>query len=233
MSTSPAGRGDRNAFLERVRARIGEGLPENPLRPVVADATPEPIAYAVDVGDPVAAFTTALTGLGGTVDTVDERDRYLRRVIEQRDVQRAVVSRDSECDGVVEVLRAAGVEVAPLGDVAAAARADIGITGAACGFALTGSIVVDSTRAGARAASLLPPVHLVLLSENRLLKHAGVFLRGLGERDRVPMPSNLVVITGPSKSADIELILTVGVHGPRELIVGLLPGQAGSDTSRV
>lgn len=216
----------RDAFLERVRARIGGGLPENPLRPVVADATPGPIDYAVDVSDPVAAFTTALTGLGGTVDAVGDRDGYLRRVIGERGVQRAVVSRDPECDGVTEVLRAAGVEVVALGDVATAAGADLGITGATCGFAVTGSIVVDSTRAGARGASLLPPVHLALLHEDRLLGNAGEFLRGLGERDRAPMPSNLVVITGPSKSADIELILTVGVHGPRELIVGLLPAAS-------
>lgn len=97
--------------------------------------------------------------------------------------------------------------------------ADLGVTGAVCGIALTGTIVVDSSRAGGRLASLLPPLHLALLPIDAMVADAGEVLRALPARR---LPSNLVFVTGPSKSADTELVLTVGVHGPRKVVVALL-----------
>ena len=224
MTLSPIG--DRTAFLARVRGRIGDGLPHNPLRPIRADGAPALIDYAVDVHDRVIAFRSALEALGGTVDDVADRDDYVRRVVDTEGARRVVVSRDPECDGLGAVLSDHGMEVVELGDTAAAAGADLGITGAEVGIALTGSVVMDSSRAGARGASLLPPTHLVLLRRDRLLGHPGEYLRRLGQREAGPLPSNIVLVTGPSKSADIELILTVGVHGPRKVIVGLLYGPS-------
>lgn len=215
-------KGDRTAFLARVRDRVGGGLPDNHVRPLTPDPAPGPIDYAVDTSDPVTAFTAALEALTGTVTDATDRDAFLTDLVTDRQVARAVVSRDPECGGVPELLRGLGVEVVPLGDVAAAATADLGVTGAVHGIALTGSIVVDSTRAGARGASLLPPVHVALLRRDAILPDAGALLRHLPERLGRDLPSNLVLVTGPSKSADIELILTVGVHGPKELHIGLL-----------
>jgi L-lactate dehydrogenase complex protein LldG len=216
-------RGDREAFLGRVRERLRDGIPENILRPVLDLGGVVPaVEYSADLTDAAAAFTAAAGALGAIVRPDIERDALIREVCKDNDVRRAVVSNDPECEGVGALLGGLGVEVVELGDIAATADVDLGITGAAYGIALTGSLVVDSTRAGARTASLLPPVHLALLRREALLPTPGDLFRHLGERLPDGLPSNLVLITGPSRSADIELQLTVGVHGPRELIIGLL-----------
>ena len=215
--------GDRQAFLDRVRERLADGIPDNPLRPLAnLDAGIPPIDYAADLKDPVASFTAAAQALGALVETEMHRDQLVAEVCAWHNVRSAVVSDDPECEGVEELLARIGVEQLPLGDTQATATADLGITGAAYGICLTGSLVVDSRRAGARTASLLPPVHLAFVQRSAILPTPGDVLRHLDERLPEGLPSNLVFITGPSRSADIELQLTVGVHGPHTLVIGVL-----------
>ncbi|MBI4905937.1 MAG: lactate utilization protein [Acidobacteria bacterium] len=99
---------------------------------------------------------------------------------------------------------------------AACAVTPFGITTADYALAETGSLVTRSATE-ARLISLLPPVHIALLPISRLLT-------GLDELyTRIPLPSeetaSMVFITGPSRSADIEMILVRGVHGPRVIHV--------------
>jgi L-lactate dehydrogenase complex protein LldG len=111
-----------------------------------------------------------------------------------------------------EVSQAAGDEV----DVRrAAAEADVGITTAEYGMADTGALVVLASAQEARLLSLLPPVHVTILETSRILT-------GLDELftvmpDPGALSSSMVFIGGPSRTADIEQILTLGVHGPREI----------------
>jgi L-lactate dehydrogenase complex protein LldG len=97
----------------------------------------------------------------------------------------------------------------------AAAGADVGITTAEYGMADTGALVVLATAQESRLISLLPPVHITVLETSGILT-------GLDELfARMPDPgavsSSMVFIGGPSRTADIEQILTLGVHGPREI----------------
>jgi L-lactate dehydrogenase complex protein LldG len=94
------------------------------------------------------------------------------------------------------------------------------VSEASFGLADTGSVVLASSPTEPRARSLLPPVHVSLLHESRIL--AG--LEELFEALAGELPSALAVVTGPSRSADIEQRLVVGVHGPGEVHVVLLPG---------
>lgn len=199
----------KDQFLARLRGRLADGIPTNPIRPVadLADPRHPPVVpYAVDLSDPVAQFTTALEALFGHVGTLED-------AVAAEGVRTAVVSDDPECDGVAARLTAAGVEI-----VDDPATADLGVTGAFHGVALTGSLVVDSARAGSRVKSLLPPVHVALLRADRIVPTPGDVLRGFAGRQ---LPSNIVFVTGPSRSADIELQITLGVHGPRALWVEL------------
>lgn len=99
---------------------------------------------------------------------------------------------------------------------AACATAPFGISGADFGMAETGTIVtIASTEA--RLVSLLPPIHIAILPKSRMLT-------GLDEFYTLnPLPADrsasTVFITGPSRSADIEMILVRGVHGPRAIHV--------------
>jgi L-lactate dehydrogenase complex protein LldG len=97
------------------------------------------------------------------------------------------------------------------------ATVDLGITSADYALADTGTLVILSSAQEARMISLLPPVHLAVIPADRILT-------GLDELFSIlPLPaertSSMVLITGPSRTADIEQILVRGVHGPGELHV--------------
>lgn len=145
----------------------------------------------------------------------------MSRVLDAVGPEVVAVSSDPECAGVEEVLRAAGVEIAEAADLAAVASADLGITGALGGVALTGSIVVDSRRAGGRLVSLLPRIHLALVPSDRIVATPGDIFWNIARWFPDSLPSNVVFITGPSRSADIELQITKGVHGPQRLLIAL------------
>jgi L-lactate dehydrogenase complex protein LldG len=99
----------------------------------------------------------------------------------------------------------------------------VGITGTLGGLADTGSIIVASGRHRSRAASLLPETHIALLSADRLYPTMQAFFARHSAQELTEQASNLVFITGPSRTADIEMIITRGVHGPKRLCVVLLP----------
>jgi L-lactate dehydrogenase complex protein LldG len=219
---------DRDAFLQTVRARLSDGIPHSHVRPLTPDGAPPPITYAGEDRDPVTVFKEAARSAGATVEEVDDAAAFVTALCTDQGVRRAVVSTDPECAGVAEALERLGIAVVRIGDLEGTAVAEIGITGAVYGFALTGTLVVDSARAGGRTASLLPPLHVALLRREAILPDAGAFLRHLDETLPDGLPSNLVFVTGPSRSADIELQLTVGVHGPRDLRIGLLKGAQPS-----
>jgi len=94
-----------------------------------------------------------------------------------------------------------------------------GVSEASWGLADTGSVVLLSSAEEPRARSLLPPVHVSLLHEDRILPGLAELFEELGD----DLPSSVAIVTGPSRSADIEQRLVVGVHGPGEVHVVLLP----------
>ena len=96
-----------------------------------------------------------------------------------------------------------------------------GITGAEAAFASTGSILVGTGAQSSRVASLLPFRHIALIPLARLYPTLEDWLHEQREAntlvDYFRARSNVAMISGPSKSADIEMILTLGVHGPKFL----------------
>ena len=99
---------------------------------------------------------------------------------------------------------------------------DLGVTACDCLVAQTGSIVVSTRSAGGRALSVLPPVHLVIARRDQLLPALNAAMTLLRQRYGGRWPSSLSVITGPSRTADIEKILVLGAHGPKRLAVHFL-----------
>lgn len=90
---------------------------------------------------------------------------------------------------------------------------------AAYGIAESGSVVLLASPDEPRGRSLLPDVHVSLLREDRIVPGLADLFAAVG----ADLPSSLAIVTGPSRSADIEQTLTVGVHGPGEVHVVLLP----------
>lgn len=95
------------------------------------------------------------------------------------------------------------------------AVADVGISSAAAALAETGSVLIESGAGKSRMATLLPPVHIVMLPAERIT--ADLFTWAAARH--APPPTNMTFVSGPSKTADIEQTLAVGVHGPKRFIV--------------
>jgi L-lactate dehydrogenase complex protein LldG len=147
---------------------------------------------------------------------------------------RSVVTWDAASLGVGlgTALGSAGLDVASMapGDVGELARrrhrdeaagADIGVTGVDIALAETGTMILVSGAGRPRSTSLLPPTHVAVFDRRRLLEsleQVGVVLEAL-HADPARTMSGAVInfITGPSRTADIELTLTRGVHGPKEV----------------
>ena len=124
--------------------------------------------------------------------------------------------------GLAEALDAANVA-----RVGQDASVRVGLTGVDAALAATGSLVVMSGNGRPRAASLLPPVHIAVVAASQIVPDleswwAGQKAAGL---EQTRQHSNIVVITGPSRTADIAMQLVMGMHGPRELHLILLINQ--------
>jgi L-lactate dehydrogenase complex protein LldG len=172
-------------------------------------------------------FVRELGRVNGSVRRVreDELTEAVRRAAEDLAAGSAVVAPDLDDLGpaVGDGLRRAGVRVArPEGSAwrEQAAEADLGVTSAVLGVASTGSVLIEAGERSPRTASLLPGAHLVVMPASRLVPGMEEALERADRsvRDRTAV----VLVTGPSRTADIEMQIVYGVHGPRSLTVLLV-----------
>ena len=101
------------------------------------------------------------------------------------------------------------------------AAAGVGITGCDAAIAETGSLVMLSGPGRSRAVSLLPPFHIAIVRSDQLYESMGEFFAQ--RRSDIVKAASCTFITGPSRSADIEFTLTLGVHGPGRVAVVIGP----------
>ena len=97
---------------------------------------------------------------------------------------------------------------------------DVGITGTLGGIAQSGSLILWPSVEEPRLMSLVPPVHIALLDADAIYETFAQAMQA--QRWADSMPGNALLISGPSKTADIEQTLAYGIHGPKQLIVLLL-----------
>lgn len=106
---------------------------------------------------------------------------------------------------------------------------DAGFTVARSGLAATGTLIVVPDTNAPRTVSLVPPLHIALIHANTL--HADLHAAVAAERWYDGMPTNLVMISGPSKTSDIQQTTAYGAHGPRRLWVVVVTGDATANPS--
>jgi L-lactate dehydrogenase complex protein LldG len=100
------------------------------------------------------------------------------------------------------------------------AEAGVGVTGAITAAAASGTVGIACGPRAPRATSLVPPAHICLVLRGTMVEElADALSRCTPPATDTDLPSNLVWVSGPSRSADLELVLTVGVHGPRSVDV--------------
>ncbi|MBI4806477.1 MAG: lactate utilization protein [Desulfovibrio sp.] len=106
-----------------------------------------------------------------------------------------------------------------------AEQARIGITQMNWGLANTGSVCQNSSDPKERLASMLPWIHLAIIGTNQILPDMPTLLETVHPKDC----AYLAIITGPSRTADIERVLTIGVHGPERLIIVCIDDLGGQN----
>lgn len=164
-----------------------------------------------------------INALSGSARRIGENefDAALRQLVQAEQIKKAILWA-TPCVAqwrIAERLRARGVEIIPHdADKHTLAQADLGITEADFALADTGTLGLLASPNKPRATSLLPRVHLALVRPDVLRADLHqVFAEAKSH-------GYLVFITGPSRTADIELTLTLGVHGPKSLSVWVMSG---------
>ncbi len=181
--------------------------------PIVA-AQPIP---GVDDENPLTRFSDELKALGGEVIRCrldDLSDRVLAALQVRQESRIQAWEPAFLPPGLLDVLNSQGISITHTADPSIR----IGLTGALAGIAETGSLVIPAALGCPPSASLLPEIHMAVLPSERLLPRLADAL-ALPE---IPQFSSVSIVTGPSRTADIEMTLTIGVHGPGELVVFLL-----------
>lgn len=189
-------------------------------------------------GEVIARLERALADVDAALYRVAQENfaGWLTDRVKEWSVHRAALSRDllvAEL-GADRALRNAGVQVVtashehePKGAasswVAEAADAELGITSALGIAAETGTMLLPPHEVEERAVSLLPVRHLCVLREGQVVEDVAALFRLWGERG--PVRGNAVLVTGPSRTADIEKELVLGVHGPQAVDVVLVAPQ--------
>jgi L-lactate dehydrogenase complex protein LldG len=194
----------------------GQGItPVPPVRIVIPDV---PVSQRIDT---MLERVAALAGKTLRAKSMDEAREYVASVIEGKTAVTSNAPFLRECR-ITELpgVRSGVTDREELRRLCA--TSNYGITSADFALSDTGSLVMISSREEARLVSLLPPAHIAVVPASKLLT-------GLDELFSIlPRPaeqtSSMVLITGPSRTADIEQILVRGVHGPGEIHVVVVEG---------
>jgi L-lactate dehydrogenase complex protein LldG len=201
----------RETILASIRSHLAASVPFDRLELPVHDE-PE-IRVPVDVSPlrPVELFKESLEAVDGhcvVVKTEEELLLELTRILENYGKRIAI-------SDAPLLKRLISGEIAPGAEEIFAF--DVGISTAQAAIAETGTLVLDSARERHRFVSLVPPVHIAIVEASSIFQTLGEALAFIHQNNDIS-PA-VTFITGPSRTADIELTLAIGVHGPQELYV--------------
>lgn len=220
----------RDAFLARVKLSAEQGQSYR----VHTREVPPDVGYVGATGDLVEKFVQEVNAVGGEAVVVTDFEaagRELHRLLAEAGARSAVCWKHEVLDrlGLRQLLQVPGVTLYDYDTLTSLPTmkqrevllaCDVGITSCDCAIAETGTLMVLSRPGQERAASLLPPMHIAIVERGQIVPDLIDAFAMLGNE---PLPSNVTFITGPSKTGDIELQLTTGVHGPgkwRVIVIG-------------
>ena len=227
-------------FLARVSQRLARRSPAEAGRPQWQRPAPIPAVGPEDPEALAARFQEELERLSGKcyrVASAAEVAPLIISILKANGLTGGSIVRWNDPTleglGLDEALTAAGFTVTPFAhgepgrpQVELAERSVAGITGVDAAIAETGTLVMGSSRIGeagapgrGRTVSLLPPIHFAVVRKEHFVYTAVQVFRRLAAG---PMPSQVIFASGPSRSADIENDLSIGVHGPGQVHVVIL-----------
>lgn len=172
-------------------------------------------------------FVAEVARTGGRAQLCDDRSQAIRSILGRIEEGECVLVEASPVLKELHlprVLASRGIEVIESAEARLPEReAQVGVTGALAGVADSGSLLLGGPSGGMwQWASLLPEVHIAVLPADRVRSDLGEAFRDL-ERAREWGPGEFVWVTGPSRTADIAVTPILGMHGPTELHVVVVP----------
>jgi L-lactate dehydrogenase complex protein LldG len=210
----------RDAFLSRVRQAVQDGNRHGDAAPIPERGA---VGYQGGGSDVLSTFLDNCRAMSMKPQIVRSRDELLAHVgaiLEAKNARTILLGRGQLMEklDLATWLRNGDRDVI-LSDAAKESlfAAEASITEVTALIAETGSLVVASGPALTRSENLLPPVHIAVARKEQIVPDLFDILEAYSATDQPP--SNLVFITGPSKTGDIELKLVTGVHGPGEVYV--------------
>lgn len=241
----------RDGFMGRVRSALHawrQSPSHSALPPAPHLNEPAPIRTSAPPlrpvnGDLTAQFASMLTAAGGHVyqaTSSDEAVQLALDVAHSKGAKHVIFTRHPELVRFPLAFVADGLTVTIVGFTPGEtpspaqretqrdmmARADVVVSGADYAIAETGTLAMVAGAHNPRTATLLPPIHIAILDPTRLLPTMPDLVARFKAdhlRDGKLDISGLTFITGPSRTGDIEQTLSVGVHGPGEVHVIILP----------
>ena len=209
----------RARILARLRQARGGGPEGGAERPALPEVSIPP-------SERVSRFRACLEAVRALVHVTPQSgiEELLRRLVEERAIRRLLYGADGPMAPLVRATFAGGGTTLVGYDAEIESwkedlffGIDAAVTSSLGGIAETGSVILWPDAAEPRLMSLVPPVHFVLVEAAQI--HATLDEAMRAQRWAERMPTNALLISGPSKSADIEQTLAYGVHGPKELVV--------------
>src|SRR6185369_3004780 len=181
----------RESILDSIRTHLAASPPADD--PPVTPANP----VIPSKSDPVNRFKESVESVSGKcIITTDAAD-VLKQILTDLNAQRIAYS--DNAPNAHDIF-----------------SYDVGISTAPAAIAETGTLVLDSDCERHRLVSLVPPVHIAIVNASSIVETLSDALTRLQKKEISPA---ITFITGPSRTADIELTLAIGVHGPQELYV--------------
>ncbi|HVZ26449.1 MAG TPA: LUD domain-containing protein [Sediminibacterium sp.] len=203
----------RNNILKRIKQALAKPVPV-PF-PDQDMHTPVFLPRQEELDLTFAENFTRLEGHFSYCGNTAELTEQLRTLISTRKWERVCVLENQW----KELLSAAGFADKLTEDVASC---DVSVTGCEYLVARTGSMVMSSAQQSGRTTSVYAPVHICIAFSRQLVYDISEALQGVQESYGTSFPSLVTLATGPSRTADIEKTLVVGVHGPREVFCFLV-----------
>lgn len=217
-------------FIAALRQRVA-GLQRSTELPEELGASIRQVAAAADLP---GRFTQAATEAGCQVHAATSADwtDVVRRVLRMHDTRSCFIEVTAEgslpgprASELTRALDADGIIVHTVPNDATLFAVDAAVTGSVAGIAETGTVVCESGAGRARGSSLIPPIHVVVVDVAHLVADLYDFFVALEQREI--QPANVNLLSGPSKTADIEGILVTGVHGPGHVHIVLVGASGG------
>ncbi|PWT87926.1 MAG: hypothetical protein C5B55_13980, partial [Blastocatellia bacterium] len=211
----------RESILQSIRSNLAASAPHDArealghheqMKPVVVE--PNGIGRDISLAEMFKESLEAVDGHCVIVKSQEEASEQMTRILARLQqtklhAKRLAISDDPEIERIVRMMDLDVDELAIVPDSKEIFNFDVGISTAQAAIAETGTLVLDATRERHRLVSLVPPVHIALVNAGTIRQTLGETLSEL--RNRAGEVSRAITfITGPSRTADIELTLAIG-----------------------